>query len=99
MKPQPESSSPKPRIRDATPADLDALVRLEQSCFPAEDAFSRRQYRALLVNPRASVRVIRQGGAVVAAAVLLRRRTASRGRGRPGSPMRGSPRRIWRSRR
>ena len=30
------------RFRPATPADRDALIRLEQACFP-EDAFSRRQ--------------------------------------------------------
>ena len=72
-----------PSVRDARPADLDALVQLELSCFPAEDAFSRRQYRGLLANPRASVRVIRQGGAVVASAVLLRRGSAVRKPVRP----------------
>ena len=62
-------------IRTAQPADLDGLIRLEHACFPAADVFSKRQYRALLGNPRAAVRLIGPAGSPVAAATVLRRQT------------------------
>lgn len=63
------------RVHPARHADLNALVRLELACFPASDAFTRRQYRDLLTNPRATVRVIRGDGDLLASSILLRRRT------------------------
>ena len=62
-------------IRNAQPADLDGLIRLEHACFPAADVFSRRQYRALLNNPRAIIRLIGPIGSPAAAATVLRRQT------------------------
>lgn len=41
-------------LRRGGPADLNLIARLEQRCFGSSDgAFSRRQLRALLSNPRA----------------------------------------------
>jgi ribosomal-protein-alanine N-acetyltransferase len=39
--------------RDATLADLDALMALERACFPPEQAYARAEVRALLAAPRA----------------------------------------------
>jgi ribosomal protein S18 acetylase RimI-like enzyme len=62
-------------IRNAQLADLDGLIRLEHACFPPADVFSSGQYRALLSNPRAAIRLIGPVGSPVAAATVLRRRT------------------------
>jgi len=41
-------------LRRAGPADLDTIAALEAACFESADgAFSRRQLRALLANPKA----------------------------------------------
>lgn len=65
-----------PRIVRATPADVAALVRLEQRCFDHGVAISRRQFRYLLSRPTAEVWVCREHGRVIADAVLLLRRTS-----------------------
>ncbi|MDD4888550.1 MAG: GNAT family N-acetyltransferase [Phycisphaerae bacterium] len=65
-------------MRDATISDLDELLRVELASFPAADAFSRRQYRDLLRNPRATVRVARRGDRLVASSILLRRVSQAR---------------------
>lgn len=45
---------PDPLLRRGGPADFSAVARLEQRCFGQSDgAFSHRQLRALLNNPRA----------------------------------------------
>jgi ribosomal-protein-alanine N-acetyltransferase len=64
-----------PRIERAAASDLQALASLEQQCFDAGVAISRRQFRYLLSRPTAEVWVWREQGRVVADAVVLRRRT------------------------
>lgn len=41
------------RFRDATPADLDALLALEDACYPPNQAYSREEYRYALVKAKA----------------------------------------------
>lgn len=57
----------------AKPADLDALVALEERCFSG-DRMSRRSYAAALTNPRAVVLVARgpASGLLGAATLFLR---------------------------
>ncbi len=56
--------------RPATTADLEALLRIEQSSFQG-DRLSRRQMRYLLVRGRALTRVAVVGAQVVAYALVL----------------------------
>ncbi len=52
-------------IRRARPADLDRIEALERECFGTVDgAFSRRQLRRLLANPRARWMLAADGQAV-----------------------------------
>jgi len=55
--------------------DLDDLLALERRCFTKPVALSRRQMRYLLQSPTARVHVIREDGRVVAAGLVLRRKT------------------------
>ncbi len=59
--------------RKATPADLDALERIEALSFTA-DRFSRRTLRRLLSSASAEIIIAKIGGRVVGQAILLRRR-------------------------
>lgn len=59
-------------IRRATPADLDALVTLEEATFDC-DRISRRQWRYHLANARATVLVAGSPTHAIAAAMALRR--------------------------
>lgn len=61
-----------PVIRKAEPADLDALVALENRCFDG-DRMSRRSYAAALRNPRARILVAMEGRRLAGAAVVFRR--------------------------
>lgn len=64
----------------AKPADLDALVALEERCFSG-DRMSRRSYAAALVNPRAAVLVARgAGGRLLGAATVFFRADSPAGR-------------------
>lgn len=63
------------RIRRATPADLDALVALEQASFD-HDRVSRAQFRRHLASPSAAVLVAEARGQVLGAALLFFRRGA-----------------------
>lgn len=65
-----------PCIERAAFTDLAALVRLEQQCFDASVAISRRQFRYLLTRPTAEVWVCRGNGRVIANAVILLRHTS-----------------------
>ncbi|MFN3842780.1 MAG: GNAT family N-acetyltransferase [Rehaibacterium terrae] len=58
-----------PALRDATPADLPALLALEAQ-FPG-DRMSARQYRRHLASPRARIRVAERDGTLAGASVLL----------------------------
>lgn len=40
-------------LRDAVPADLDALVELEAACYPPQQAYSRDEYRYALTKAKA----------------------------------------------
>lgn len=60
-------------IRDATPEDIDALVAIEESAFPA-DRISRRSFRALIDRKTARTVVVEDGGMVRGYAMLLFRR-------------------------
>ncbi|MGN8197508.1 GNAT family N-acetyltransferase [Salinisphaera sp. RV14] len=60
-------------IRRAEAPDLDALMALERACF-ACDAQSRRSMAHLIGRAHGDVRVMDEGGRIVAAAVLLYRR-------------------------
>lgn len=71
-----------PGLDLAGPDDLDDLMALECKCFAKSVAMSRRQLRYLLNSPRATVHVLRQDGHVIAAALLLRRRTRTGATGR-----------------
>ena len=57
-------------VREATPADLDGLVALENLCFTA-DRLSRRSFARLIGGPTASFRVVRRAGRMVGSALLL----------------------------
>ena len=57
-------------IRDATLADLDALVALENRCF-VEDRISRRQFRHLLNKGHAALFVAEEGTGLLGSLVLL----------------------------
>lgn len=66
---------PPASIRRARPADLDALVALEQASF-AGDRVSRTQYRRHLRSPSAQVIVATQGRRLAGAALVFFRRGA-----------------------
>lgn len=70
---------PVPAIRVAQPADLDALVDLENRCFHA-DRMSRRSYAAALHNPRAILLVSGMSSSLLAAAALFFRSNSSAAR-------------------
>jgi len=59
----------------ASLGDLDDLMALEQRCFAKPVAMNRRQMRYLLQAPTATIHVVRESDHVVAAALLLRRKT------------------------
>jgi [ribosomal protein S18]-alanine N-acetyltransferase len=71
---RPAAAAANYRVRLATPADLAALVRLEQDAF-AGDRLSRAQYRRHLASPRAAVLIAVAAGAALhgSALVLFRR--------------------------
>lgn len=69
-------------LEQASPSDIDALVGLETRTFDDCVALGRRQFRYLLNCPRATTHVVRHDGILVAAAVLLRRKTRSGTTGR-----------------
>lgn len=66
----PRPAAPLPRIRPATPADLDALAALEACAF-AGDRMSRAQYRRHLAGGRAAVLVADLPGAGLAGSALV----------------------------
>ena len=57
-------------VRDATPADLDGLVELENRCFDT-DRLSRRSFRKLIDSPTAACRVADAAGRIVGYGLLL----------------------------
>jgi ribosomal protein S18 acetylase RimI-like enzyme len=69
-------------FEQASPSDIDALVGLENRTFDDYVALGRRQFRYLLNCPRATTHIVRHDGIIVAAAVLLRRKTRSGTTGR-----------------
>lgn len=69
-------------LEQASPSDIDALVGLETRTFDDCVALGRRQFRYLLNCPRATTHIVRHDGILVAAAVLLRRKTRSGTTGR-----------------
>jgi ribosomal protein S18 acetylase RimI-like enzyme len=62
-------------VRDATPADLDGLVALENRCF-AGDKLSRRSFRKLTGSPTASLRLVTRAGRIAGYALLFFRATS-----------------------
>lgn len=62
--------SPAPVVRQAVPADLDALVHLEQTSFPG-DRLSRRQYRHHLGSAGACILVAECGTQNLAGSLVL----------------------------
>ncbi|MFG0260496.1 MAG: GNAT family N-acetyltransferase, partial [Phycisphaerales bacterium JB041] len=65
-------ATPDVSLRLASARDIDAILDVEQDCFAdPEDQFSRRQIRALLAKPRATVYVAEDDQGVVAWAVSL----------------------------
>lgn len=65
------------RVRPATPADLDALVQLENACF-SSDRISRRSFRHLLSHGHMSCVVAEEeDGALAGYALVLYRGTTS----------------------
>lgn len=68
------------RLRPARPADLEALIQLEQTCFTG-DRMSRRAFRHALQNPRARLLVVEEAPSrLLAAALVLRRADTSAAR-------------------
>jgi ribosomal protein S18 acetylase RimI-like enzyme len=57
-------------VRDATPADLDGLVALENRCFEA-DRLSRRSFRKLIGSPTASLRLVARAGRIAGYTLLF----------------------------
>jgi ribosomal protein S18 acetylase RimI-like enzyme len=55
---------------DATPADVDGLVELENVCFDS-DRLSRRSFRKLIDSPTAACRVVTSAGRIMGYALLL----------------------------
>ncbi|HZW08485.1 MAG TPA: GNAT family N-acetyltransferase [Phycisphaerales bacterium] len=73
-RPAPEAGPMDLQIRQATPADLEALVAVEKDCFERpEERFTRRQIRALVQNPRATVIIAEADGKIAGWAVGLYR--------------------------
>lgn len=70
--------TPAPTLRNATAADLPALLALE-STFPG-DRLSARQYRHHLRNPRARLRVAVADGRVSGSSLVLTRAGSRRAR-------------------
>ncbi|HET8553674.1 MAG TPA: N-acetyltransferase [Rhodanobacteraceae bacterium] len=68
---------PAPVVRQAAPADLDALVHLEQASFPG-DRLSRRQYRHHLGSASACILVAECGTQDLAGALVLLFRRGTR---------------------
>ncbi len=68
----PSSTEVAARVRDATPADLDALAAIEERCFSA-DRISRRSMRRLIASPSAIVLVLDEGDAIAGYALFLTR--------------------------
>ena len=62
-----------PRIRAATPDDIDALSAIEEAVF-ATDRISRRSFRALIARPTAATLVAEDDGEVAGYAMILFRR-------------------------
>jgi ribosomal-protein-alanine N-acetyltransferase len=60
------------KVRDATPADLDALIAIEERCFSA-DRISRRSMRRLIASPSAIVLVLEEGDGIAGYALFLTR--------------------------
>jgi len=52
-------------LRDATPADLDALVDLERACYPPQQAYSREEYRYALTRAKAVNLLAEEATAIV----------------------------------
>ena len=65
-------------LRDARPDDLPALLALEAQ-FPG-DRLSARQFRHHLANPRATLRVLAERGALLGYALVLARAGSRRAR-------------------
>lgn len=61
------------KIRDAGPADIDALAGLEAAAFAA-DRLSRRSFRRLIGTGSAACRLVRVGGELAGYSLLLFRR-------------------------
>jgi ribosomal protein S18 acetylase RimI-like enzyme len=78
----PTGQSHSDTFEQASPSDIDALVGLENRTFDDYVALGRRQFRYLLNCPRATTHIVRHDGIIVAAAVLLRRKTRSGTTGR-----------------
>jgi ribosomal-protein-alanine acetyltransferase len=57
-------------VRDATPADIDGLVALENRCFAA-DRLSRRSFTRLIGSPTAALRLVARTGRIAGYALLL----------------------------
>jgi ribosomal protein S18 acetylase RimI-like enzyme len=67
-----EGAEEPPSLRSATPADLDALVALEERAFSG-DRLSRRSFRRFIGSGRASLLVLRQGAALLGYALVIYR--------------------------
>lgn len=52
-------------MRDAGLADLDALIELEQACYPSAEAYDREQYRYALARAKAINLVHEEAGRAV----------------------------------
>ncbi|MBX3363442.1 MAG: GNAT family N-acetyltransferase [Phycisphaeraceae bacterium] len=69
-----ETSSPSVTVRPAVVADVPSILEIERACFSTlEETFNRRQVKALVVNPRATVSVAEVDGRVVGWSVGLMR--------------------------
>jgi ribosomal protein S18 acetylase RimI-like enzyme len=63
-------------LRDARPADFDAMWRIDQECFPRGIAYSRSELRAFLARTAIEAIVVEREGRVVAFVLGWRRSRA-----------------------
>lgn len=71
--PDPSINMPEMRIRAATPADLDALVRIEEACFDS-DRLSRRSFRDFIHHGHCTLLVSDGDGGISGYILILYRR-------------------------
>lgn len=58
-------NAPLPAVRDALPTDIEALLELENACYPPHQAYAREEYRYALVRGKALNLILEEGGVAI----------------------------------